>query len=149
MISGEHSGTHAVFNPQKQMSHAFPDASTVEYEHGDHTFECKVITKKDRLLCPIDGCLRRWETTGSLKRHISNKHGIVSRATCYCNECGSEFRERTAGGATNEYCSRECVPIDNSATHYHCTDCGNFITTERYENGQTHCPDCERAQAQE
>lgn len=80
-------------------------STTVEY--GDVTFECLLITNKDRLLCPIERCKRRYETENGLISHLNSMHGYTGHVTKECPACGESFRVHQR--STVDHCSNACA----------------------------------------
>lgn len=88
---------------------AFPDAPTQEFVLGDHTFDVKIITKKNRLLCPIEKCYKRYEAEWPLTQHLLQKHKISGKETHTCLFCSETFQYRPGQNHIGKFCSKECV----------------------------------------
>lgn len=83
----------------------FENCETTAFEQGDNTFTCKIVTEKERLLCPIENCLRRFDKEGALTRHLSQNHGISAAGYSVCPVCDVDFYNPDE----NECCSISCA----------------------------------------
>lgn len=83
--------------------------------------------------CPIEWCLRRFESKGSLNFHISWRHPEENERTC--EHCGDVFASPPS--SNNRFCSWQCKTNENQLDRS-CRVCGDPFTTYR-SNDNEYC----------
>lgn len=82
---------------------------TIQFQHGRRVFTVYLITKKDRLFCPIDRCAHRFESEKGLHKHLTDVHDIphLHEQTCERNGCKKTFKPYH--DKNERFCCEQCA----------------------------------------
>lgn len=112
------------------------EGRTVALEVGDEVVVTRIrqIQTGD-LECPVDGCVRRFETRKGRSTHLGKLHPEYDRRR-ECPECAERYEP---SHADQIYCSRDCYHASGQTT-MDCEQCGEaFVVKQSHAESKRFC----------
>lgn len=112
------------------------EGRTLALDVGDEVIVARITQRQTGdVTCPIDGCVRRFDSQKGLSTHLGKVHPEYDRRP-ECAECG----ERYDPSHTDQiYCSRGCYH-NSGRTTLECEYCGEeFPIKESHADSRRHC----------